>query len=337
MNPFTDKLFDTFNRLGIEMEQVEDTFWACVHSKQEGSTQSYYSKPDNSERMFTVPYQKSFGTDQLRCDLHIEWDEFFQAYKMNSYAAAVGKAEAVDTFNAAGPFGIKLQAAYLQLSGKVSELCQSLREIGLLTTGYEVLDIKEMVNSDPATWGWEIHRVKDEANISYSVPITLTENWDIQVGDISVRFSTNPPIEHGIFNGIDTSELDARMRHIDWFHAEQLELDMYDRPIFTKEFNEVFDALEELEKAEPGFTIATMLKEKYWTEESFMGEYFTPSERTYLITKFSPGTHAEEIFRSMSHILKKEQRTAENKDTRPAIPSTKTGQDKSKCRKGRGM
>lgn len=332
----TDKLFDTFKYLGIEGKDVVETFWQQVRAIQDNTTTSYWDHFRDGRNDFTMPYTRNFAKDQLKCDLHIEWDEFFGAYKMNTYEAAYYCAQETNpskhgvsaedplpkkSFRSAGPLGEKLQSAYLELSGKQNELCERLRGAGLLTTDLEVLLLKDMLTFDPLQWNWEIHRVRDEANITYQVPITLTENWDIQVGDISVRFSANLPIEHGIFNGIDTAELDARMQDIDWFHAEQLELGMYDRPIFTKEFNEVYDALEELEKTEAGCKIATMLKEKYWTEESFMGEYFTPSERIYLITKFSPGTHAEEIFRSMNQILKKEHRQLKIRISLPMIHS----------------
>lgn len=336
MDSFTEKLFETFRRLGIEGENVENTFWNCIHSKQDGFTQSYYTEPGNSQKSFTMPYHKNFGKDLLRCDLHIEWDEFFQAYKMNSYTASVGKVVAVDSFNAAGPFGTKLQAAYLRLSGKASALCQTLREIGLLTTGTEVLDITGMINSDLGTWGWEIHRVKDKANISYSVPITLTENWDVVLGNITASYSANPPIPHGVFNGIDSAQLDVQMQKLNWFKSELLDLGEFDQLIFTDEFNKVFSALEAMEKDRGGATIATMLKEKYWTEHSFMFDYFTPSERKYISAQFPSYTHSEEIFKRMQDKFQEKIANATKKNEHLAS-TKKVERDKPIRKKGRRM
>lgn len=174
--------------------------------------------------------------------------------------------------------------AYHLLSGRLDKLYEKLRYLEL--DQYPSIDVyvklENLLSKNPDAFELKCFRNEPEGYGEYVVPVTQINN-QYSVDTYTVCLTPYPPIEHGTYNGINTSELEKMMQKIDWHNDQEL-FTLYEErePELKPQVEEIVSQIHKLSKVANGDRIAGQLKLKYWADASFLDSLIEQRTWDYL-------------------------------------------------------
>ncbi|MDX3917008.1 MAG: hypothetical protein QHC79_25930 [Pseudosphingobacterium sp.] len=196
--------------------------------------------------------------------------------------------------------------AYHILSGNLQKLYELLLPIGL--DNYTDVDIHRALERNLAANEFPFiikgERNNPDGNISYSIPVDLVGGKP-EADHIEATITPHPPLDHGVFNGVNTSELDMKMSMIDWHNDTLFEIideENDDCPHLLPEIDDLLGQVLKVENDPEGRDIADKLMLKYWTDADFLDSFILPGawkqleDRPSFSANFPLGFQAKAIF-----------------------------------------
>ena len=154
--------------------------------------------------------------------------------------------------------------AYHILSGRLDDAYEKLRHANV--EGYFNIDLHKRLceelsrNPDSFQIGTAL------GDVELALPITKIDGW-YSLDTYSITLTTLAPIVHGTHNGINSEELEAKMREIDWFKDRELYILRDDvEPEFLPHIELILQQLFQLRQDPAGAQIANSLELKYWLD-----------------------------------------------------------------------
>lgn len=185
----------------------------------------------------------------------------------------------------AGEYGIcSCNDAYLQVSGKFEDLHEKLQELKL--DEYAGLDTYEelsrLLADCPDEFTIKCSHNTTEAYAEFIVPVIKLDG-SYSLDEYTMSLHIYPEIQHDIFNGVDTRELEHAMQAINWTNDRELFI-VHDgrEPEFYPKIDAILQEMYGLEQHEKGAEIAYLLQLKYWQYTSFF-ETMVSSEAYQLL------------------------------------------------------
>jgi hypothetical protein len=161
--------------------------------------------------------------------------------------------------------------AYNIMSGKLDDLHEKL--MALEIDQYPGFDLYRTLEDKLTKTLYEfeirLERNDPEGYIEFIIPLTLVDGYYSCEGYQAILIP-HLPIEHGLYNGIDSRELEDQMAQIDWHDDKRLftfEEDV--EPKFTPKVADIQEQLFRLSKDMAGADIADRLQLKYWSDATF--------------------------------------------------------------------
>jgi hypothetical protein len=176
--------------------------------------------------------------------------------------------------------------AYHVLSGKLDDLFEKLQVMELdQWPGVDLYGkLERILSENPADFKLEFRRNEPEGYAEITIPVTTIAD-EFSPDTYTTSLTPYPPIEHGIYDGIDTKALDDLMREINWHDDRQLFIFREDaEPEFPPRVADVQEQIYRLSQNTAGSTIADHLMIKYWSDASFFDSIIGQSGWDYLDT-----------------------------------------------------
>jgi len=174
--------------------------------------------------------------------------------------------------------------AYHVLSGRLDDLFEKLQVMELdQWPGIDLYGkLEQMLSKNPKDFKLEFWRNEPEGYIDITIPVTTVAD-EFSLDAYTTSLTPYPPIEHGIYNGIDTMKLDDLMREINWHDDRQLFIFREDEePEFPPKVDEVQRQIHQLARDGKGLDIADKLMVKYWADCVFFDSMLREEAWTYL-------------------------------------------------------
>ncbi|WP_029274565.1 hypothetical protein [Pedobacter borealis] len=161
--------------------------------------------------------------------------------------------------------------AYLQVSGRFNDLLEKMMALKL--DQYANFDTYSALTRLPADNPKEFlitcFHNNTEAYGEFSIPVTSVDGW-YSIDEYRASLWIYPEIEHGVFNGINTLELEKVMQSVDWSNDGELFVIHDDRePEFYPKIDMIQQQIFQLQQDEKGAVIADLFQLKYWQYSSF--------------------------------------------------------------------
>lgn len=174
--------------------------------------------------------------------------------------------------------------AYHIISGRLDDLYEKLQPAGLEQyLGMNVYSkLETILSGNPNAFELKCFRNEPDGYAEYIVPVTKIDD-DYLADTYTVSLIPYPPIEHGIYNGIDTGELEAMMRKIDWHNDRELFMLHEDRePEFLPQVAIIQEQMYRLSQDMAEGDIADKLQLKYWADANFFEDMVQQTAWDYL-------------------------------------------------------
>jgi hypothetical protein len=194
--------------------------------------------------------------------------------------------------------------AYHILSGRLETLHENMMpmELDQYPGGDVYVKLEKILSANPDNFELKYQRNQQEGYAEYTVPMSKVDGWYF-IDDYNVSLTAHQPIEHGVYNGIDTQKLDELMKAIDWHDDRNLFIFRDDaEPEFPAWVNEVQEQIYRLSQNNAGAEIADRLMLKYWSDATFFDSMLGQSAWDLLDSlpkkqhRFSPELNAKSAF-----------------------------------------
>lgn len=174
--------------------------------------------------------------------------------------------------------------AYHILAGHIEKLHEELSGIGLEQFPGVNLNqkLEQIFSGDPDNFDLNFHRNEPEGFAEFQITVHKMEHGYYPALTYTTTLTPHPPIEHGIFNSVDSRELEALMQEIDWhndrelfiFHEEEI-------PEFTTKVADIEEQMSFLRGDPLGANVADQLALKYWADATFFEDLVSESAWQY--------------------------------------------------------
>jgi hypothetical protein len=168
--------------------------------------------------------------------------------------------------------------AYMHVSGKFDDLHEKVLALKLDNYAglYAYEELTRMLADNPDSFEIKCANNNPEAYAEFLIPVTKTDG-SYSIDEYTVSLQIYPDIEHGIYNGVNTLELEKAMQAIDWTNETELYVLHDDRePEFYPEIDQIQQKMYLLEQDERGEPISYLLQLKYWQYTSCLESFIQP-------------------------------------------------------------
>lgn len=184
-----------------------------------------------------------------------------------------------------GPYSItNANLSFYHTSGLIDDVHEQLAVLKLGEfPGVDVYPmLEEILSHNPDHFNLKCHGNTPDGYIEYDVLVRKIDGW-FSVDTYAATLTPYPPIVHGVYNGIDSKELEAAMRGVNWRNEAELFIFHEDRePEFLGKVGEIQAQIFALSQDLAGAQIADQLQLKYWTDASFFDSVISQSAWDYL-------------------------------------------------------
>lgn len=212
------------------------------------------------------------------------WPESAFAGQLSTYDDFRQLYESKRDFHA-GESGIcNCNDAYMHVSGKFEDLHEKLLWMRLdQYAGIDTYDeLTRLLADNPDSFEIKCANNNPEAYAEFLIPVTKTDG-SYNIDEYTVSLQIYPEIQHGIFNGVDTLELEKAMQAIDWTNDGGLYVLHDDRePELYPEIDQIQQKMYLLEQDENGAATSYLLQLKYWQYTSFFEAFIKPEANQFL-------------------------------------------------------
>lgn len=176
--------------------------------------------------------------------------------------------------------------AYYIASGKLDALHEKLNNLQL--DEFPGIDLhaklEKILSQNPKQFEIKCSRNEPEGFAEYIVPVENV-NGELEPEHYKIIFTPYPEIEHGIYNGIDSGELESMMQAIDWHNDRELFIFNEEHPPpFQPKVADIQEQIYRLSQDLVGAAIADQLQLKYWTDATFFEAIINQPAWDYLET-----------------------------------------------------
>lgn len=175
---------------------------------------------------------------------------------------------------------------YHLLNGNLEDLKEKLKPFDLDSIPEYDLSksLEQVLRYDPEKFHLRCLSSFDEGVAEYGISIhkdLMTEKYE--VGFMNVRLTKHPEIEHGVFNTVDTRELEEQMQQINWHDDAQLFIIKDEENlVFDSQVERIFLQMQKLQGDSAGRETANRLQLKYWIGATFV-DSLIPTEAWKLL------------------------------------------------------
>lgn len=177
------------------------------------------------------------------------------------------------SFNATEYGTCNADLAYNILSGRLDNLYDKLSTLELdQFPGIDLYrQLEKILSATPEEFYLEYKRNEHEAYMEFTIPVNLV-NGSYHVDNYFAIVRPYPPIDHGVFNQVDTAKLESQMHQIDWFDEKNKFVMEKGEVIFPADVANVLEQIDQLLKEPSATDVTDRLMLKYWFDAEF---YFT--------------------------------------------------------------
>ncbi|MBX3253338.1 MAG: hypothetical protein KF862_04275 [Chitinophagaceae bacterium] len=236
---------------------------------------------------FSPRYEFHKGDEKMEYVPHLIMDHQFQKYRLADYN--VSHVDANGNRNnrnfSSTAFGIcHADLAYHIVSGRLDALAEKLSPLKL--EEFPSINLIEKLERNlpinPEYFEIKCFRNEPEGFIEFTAPISKIEGW-YDIDSYKAVLTPYPPIEHGVYNGIDSRVLEDKMRGIDWHNDGQLFYFIVNaEPEFVPEVDAIYQQINCLSLDPTGTSVADKLMLKYWGDATFFENILRQSAWDYL-------------------------------------------------------
>lgn len=161
--------------------------------------------------------------------------------------------------------------AFNILSGRLDDIYEKLQVLEL--DQYPVYEqLEKQLSGTPSAFQLRLSRNNADGFTEYNVPVMLVDGF-YHIDTYTASLVLHPLVEHGVYNGIDTAQLEQLMQQIDWHDDNQLFIFHEDsEPEFRSKVGDVQEQLFRLSQDMAGADIADRLQLKYWADATFFSD-----------------------------------------------------------------
>ncbi|XZF13332.1 hypothetical protein ACTHGU_16210 [Chitinophagaceae bacterium MMS25-I14] len=161
--------------------------------------------------------------------------------------------------------------AYHILSGKLEDINGRFLDLGINV--YSQLENK--LNCIPNEFSVSERMSFPEGAVLYSFTVVRDYTGRFNILPYTAALSRYPVINHGVFAGIDTKELERQMEEISWKNSYETFLmkKFWDRDAMYPNVRAIYEQVVTLEAHSEGRRIAQQLKSRYWTDAPFFKDH----------------------------------------------------------------
>lgn len=153
--------------------------------------------------------------------------------------------------------------AFHILSGRLDDLHEKLQLMGIdQFPGIDTYREAEKILSYDVDHFNVCSRNEPEGFIDYHIPVIKIDGWHY-LDIYTATLTPYPPIEHGVYKGIDTKVLEEQMQKIDWLKEAQIHGE--DGLGYSPAVEDILQKMKLLDHDLAGGDIADKLQIKYWT------------------------------------------------------------------------
>ncbi|AOM80029.1 hypothetical protein [Pedobacter steynii] len=234
---------------------------------------------DAKEMLSKLSSSQNFDGMKIRDALMFKyWPESAFAGSLSNYDDFRQLYEGKRDFHA-GESGIcNCNDAYMHVSGKFEDLHEKLLEMKLDEyAGVDTYDeLTRLLADNPDSFEIKCANNNSEAYAEFLIPVTKTDG-SYSIDEYTVSLQVYPDIEYGIYNGVNTLELEKAMQAVDWSKDGELFVLHEDRePEFYPEVEQIQQKMYQLEQDEQGEPISYLLQLKYWQYTSCLESFIQP-------------------------------------------------------------
>ncbi|MBX2924756.1 MAG: hypothetical protein KF746_21320 [Chitinophagaceae bacterium] len=236
---------------------------------------------------FSPRYEVQMVEEKTEYVLHLLKDQQFQKYRLADYRVlhidASGKRNSRN-FSPTAQGICNVNLSYAIVSGRMDDLFEKLSYLNLeeFPGVHLVQNLEEKLSQNPDYFELKCSRNEPEGFIEFNIQVSKTDGW-YSVDTYTAVLTPYPPIHHGIYNGINTSDLDDQMRSIDWHDDRELFIFQSDsEPEFKPKVGEIQEQIHRLSLDMVGADIADQLQLKYWTDATFFSDTLQQSAWDYM-------------------------------------------------------
>ncbi|QIH33470.1 hypothetical protein [Sphingobacterium sp. DR205] len=227
----------------------------------------------NAVTQFSVGFRKDFGGERMDYRLDFGWDHQFDNYRWKGYRATYNPGQDNESSREfiASDWGIAdANLAFHILSGRMEQLQVLILSSGITEfTNTDVYGFLESILSrNPDHFVCRASKNGSEGIIDYEIRVT-SDGKEFKATQIDATFTRYPDFKHGIYNGINTAELAAKMDAIDWERDNLYTFDEQGMAHPTPEAMDILDAMELLLWDENGRDLALNLQLHHWINTPF--------------------------------------------------------------------
>lgn len=171
-----------------------------------------------------------------------------------------------------------LNLAYYLVSGKLNELYESLQKMEaddfVGTDLYTV--IKYHLQQGSKSFDVFGCCNQNEGYVEFKLNVTNIA-YELTAETYKLTLWLHPTIDHGVYNDIDTEQLEILMRKINWRDSDAIYSVDEDRTpelVYTSDMIEVTRQMEELRLSKEGANVVMQLQSKYYRSNDFLNEVF---------------------------------------------------------------
>lgn len=202
------------------------------------------------------------------------------------------------TFLIDGPDLVTAPVAYDILSGKIENLTESLQGIEFDLYQETLKALRD--NGDNFSLKTSLNQ--PEGVIDYDISC-LRQEGKLLIDHYIARLTIYEPIQHGIYAGVDTQELEGKMKEIDWHDDANLHyLDEQENPCFEPDVEEIIGRLNRLSGDPQGQIVSCQLQLKYWVGAELIESFIDDDVWDYFHSlskreaKFGPEVHSQSAY-----------------------------------------
>lgn len=174
--------------------------------------------------------------------------------------------------------------AFMILSGKMDDIYEKIRYTGADDLpGFDLYDtLSKKLISNPPNFILSIELFNQESFSKVAIPVQKIDN-SYQIDQYTVSTSILPKILVGIYNQVNTIDLDREMALIDWSRDHDL-FNFYEsqEPSFKPHIEEIAARMEALKSDPNGLVAYDQLSLKYWPDSTFFSDLIRDEAWTLL-------------------------------------------------------
>jgi|GEM_PF-1435097 len=214
----------------------------------------------------------SDGLNVQQLLMYKHWPEhIYESYRIEGHPDLKKFHEHSYTFSARLGESLNVNLAHMVISERYDHLWNLLGDLGLeRIAGLDIDELlKKHLKDNPDSFIITSSFNTPKGFTEFSIPVSKIDGWYL-LDTYNVNLTPYPQMHHGIYNGLDTAELEKQIQSVDWKNDDELFIfHDDDMPEFLPVINSIQEQLYQLSKDIAGGYIGAVLQLQYMQEATF--------------------------------------------------------------------